>query len=413
MKVLLFEQWHGGHYFNYLDHLIPPLSRIATEVVVLVNKSAPHVDNYAIKVSKHRDIANVTIHEALTPLNPNLNAYTRIAAARALFSAISKFKPDYTLVPSADAQIMPLSALSRVGCLPRAYREGLETTVHYGYATAPQSLAQKFKKALYDASYASVPVRKLNFVNFLYYERFRREHPLLNRRISLVADPVPKPRFLLSGVEARLALGIPADGQYVGLVGSLDERKAIPELLAAFCRPQVPRHARLLLAGRLAEAYRTLIFDNYDDLVRQQRLILLDRYLTDEELIHGYSAINVATPVYYSFPGLASLALKALSANRLCIVNDFGWCAEVVRRFGCGLVTDISNVNQLAEKIRSALEMSEAFSLSPAAINLLEFHSPDNFAATMLAEIANLVQSRNVLSPVISWDDVAPSPLSD
>ena len=40
MRVLVFEQWRGGHWFNYLECLLPRLSEIATEVVVAMTRRA-------------------------------------------------------------------------------------------------------------------------------------------------------------------------------------------------------------------------------------------------------------------------------------------------------------------------------------------------------------------------------------
>jgi hypothetical protein len=36
MRALVFEQWQGGHYFNYLECLVPRLASICDEVVVAV-----------------------------------------------------------------------------------------------------------------------------------------------------------------------------------------------------------------------------------------------------------------------------------------------------------------------------------------------------------------------------------------
>ena len=40
MRVLVFEQWRGGHYFDYLKCLLPRLSELASEVVVTLPRRA-------------------------------------------------------------------------------------------------------------------------------------------------------------------------------------------------------------------------------------------------------------------------------------------------------------------------------------------------------------------------------------
>ena len=36
MRTLIFEQWQGGHYFNYLECLVPRLAAISDEVIVAI-----------------------------------------------------------------------------------------------------------------------------------------------------------------------------------------------------------------------------------------------------------------------------------------------------------------------------------------------------------------------------------------
>lgn len=47
MKTLVFEQRQGGHYFNYLECLIPPLADFCGEVVVAVTVRAASTEPFA------------------------------------------------------------------------------------------------------------------------------------------------------------------------------------------------------------------------------------------------------------------------------------------------------------------------------------------------------------------------------
>ena len=68
------------------------------------------------------------------------------------------------------------------------------------------------------------------------------------------------------------------------MIGDLDARKAVPTTVAAFRRATLARADRLLLAGKLAPAYAQFIHDEHQDLVRDGRLVLIDRLLSDTEL---------------------------------------------------------------------------------------------------------------------------------
>ena len=42
MRTLIFEQWQGGHYFNYLECLVPRVAAISGEVIVAdIERSLP------------------------------------------------------------------------------------------------------------------------------------------------------------------------------------------------------------------------------------------------------------------------------------------------------------------------------------------------------------------------------------
>ena len=191
------------------------------------------------------------------------------------------------------------------------------------------------------------------------------------------------------------------------MLGSLDSRKAIPELLAAFKAAALAPKDRLLLAGRLAPAYAALIAANYRDLVRDGRLVVLDRFLTDDELEHGYEALDLATIVYYKFPGLASLALKAVAAGTPIIANDFGWLRAAIGRFQCGETTNIFDQEKFSNGLRTAIEREREQPQSEAVRRLLTFHTETNFVAQMTRGLRHASSTPDV--PCVNWDWVTES----
>lgn len=386
MRVQVFEQWQGGHYFNYLRHLLPPLSALADEVVVSITKEAAGCAEFETQLGPCRALPNVRFRDDVPPANPALPMAERIRLLWNLRRSVDEVNPDFLMVPSADAQTLALAVLGHAGISIFPKEIPTEATFHYGYGPAAASFSHRLKERVYRFAHAGATWRHLNFVNFYYLEHARLSRQPWARRAQLIPDPVP-PTPCHAREEARKALGIPEDGRYVGLVGSLDLRKAIPELLAAFRAANLGSKDRLLLAGRLAPEYRLLIDREYQDLVRSQRLILLDRFVSDAELQLGYSALDLACITYRAFPGLASLLLKSLAAKRPVIVNDFGWSGELVRRFGVGTATRIEDITRFSLELRAGLERSSAYVETEATRRLLEFHSVRNFTDAMLRNL--------------------------
>ena len=400
MRVLVFEQWRGGHYFNYLTHLIPRLSELAGDVVVAMTERA--ASDFEPTLRARGAFQNVRFDTSVPEAAPALPARERSKVLGNLRDAVARHAPDYLLVPSADAQTLALGALGhlRIPVLPAHLTS--EATFHQGYGPAIAKPKHVLKELAYTLAYSGCTWTRLNFVSFLYYEHAVKRGAGFARRARLVPDPVPNaPR--LSRLEARRLLGIPEEGRYVGLLGSLDVRKAVPELLAAFRAARLGATDRLLLAGRLDPDFRALIDRDYADLVRAERVVVLDRFLSDDELVQGYGALDLVSTVYRDFPGLASLLLKGLAAGRPVLAHDFGWSRAVIKRFDVGATCDIESTPRFADSLRSALDASEHYVESEAVKRLLAFHAESNFTETMLEGVRHAAGNRDDVQRK-TWD---------
>ena len=398
MKTLVFEQWHGGHYTNYLHCLLPAVAQLSDEVVVAVNATMRTALSDSPAVASLR---NVTFAPVLPPVGPSLRPRDRLAATRNLLDCMRAVRPNYTLLPSADAQTAGL-VLRRLGAGVGLRGLGpIEGTLHYGYGYATTGLKETLKEWVYSETYRRAPYDSVNFVNFAYYEYARARKLIEASRLRFVGDPVPQPPRIGRDAARRL-LGLDPGGRCLGLFGVLDRRKAVPELLAAFRRADLPATDRLVLGGRLDPAYAALVASQYADLVRAGRIVLIDRFLTDRELESAYEALDLATVVYYRFPGLASLALKAVAAGAPVLAHDFGWLRALVRRFDVGVTTDIFDAARFAGDLRRSLDLPSASASNVATGRLLRFHEQANFVARMTT---GLRRAAGAPAPqTVEWD---------
>lgn len=387
MKVLVFEQWHGGHYDNYLECLLPRLAETAGEVVVAVTPRFMASPQSPAKNAAIAALGNVAFTPCVPELSPRLKLADRYRATANLANVMHAVRPDYTLVPSADAQSWALAAQHGLGLDPLKGLGPVEATFHTGYGPSLVTAKQRFKELVYGRIYGHLRIARMNFVNFNYYEYLKRGRRRGQTEIELVGDPVPTLEPIGREAACRL-LGLDPQGRHLGLLGSLDRRKAIPELLAAFRESSSNVDERLVLGGRLAPEFAALIRECYADLLASGRLVVMDRFLSTRELQHGFEALDLVTPVYYDFPGLASLALKAVAAGRPIVVNDLGWCRSLVRRFEVGQRVNIADHAAFVQALRSGLDAAAHYRNSEAVSRLLRFHSPENFTANMLEGVA-------------------------
>jgi glycosyltransferase involved in cell wall biosynthesis len=216
-------------------------------------------------------------------------------------------------------------------------------------------------------------------------------------------DPVPQ-AAKIERHTARRALGLDAGGRYLGMIGGLDARKAVSATLAAFRVAGLASTDRFLLAGKLPPEYSKLIRDEYQDLIRNGTLVVLDRFLTDQELALGFAALDVHCSTYTDFSGLSSLMLKSIAAGVPVVVRDQpGWARATVRRFRVGHAADVGNALAFARTLREALEASSSYIEGSAVARLLRFHSIANFTEGLVERAAALAGKAAALASIVSW----------
>jgi hypothetical protein len=88
--------------------------------------------------------------------------------------------------------------------------------------------------------------------------------------------------------------------------------------------------------------YAKLVREDYGDLIRNGALVVIDRFLSEQELAQGcFAALDVHCFVYHDFSGLSSLMLTRIAAGVPVVIGDQpGWARGNVRRFGVGHAAD-------------------------------------------------------------------------
>jgi glycosyltransferase involved in cell wall biosynthesis len=401
VKALVFEQWQGGHYFNYLECLVPRLAAFCDKVVVAVTESAASSELFARQLGQIADLPNVQIDREVALPRERTAMGFRLRLGRNVVDAVARNRPDWLFLPSADEQVLALPLLALGGAKRHLRDIPIDAVLHYkAYTTRGRSrdnLLSSFQRSLLKTGVFT----RLHFVNFLQYEDALRFAPPLASLARAAGDPVPQPPHIVAEA-ARRELGLEVCGRYVGMVGELDFRKAVPTALAAFRTARLGTTDRFLLAGRLHDLYRKLVRDEYQDLVDSGRLIVMDRYLTERELVACFAALNLHCSAYKEpFSGLSSLLLKGIAAGRPVLASDLGWCRAVVRRFGLGQTTS-ARVDEFARAMAEALDSSAEYREDAAIRRLLEFHSISNFVNS-ITESACLFAGKPRSTSVRRW----------
>lgn len=405
MKIQVFEQFAGGHHTNYIQELLPELSELVSsnlvdEVVVTTSQK-----NYSLLQSQE-DLSDyskfINFDTSLPEVMSGTSLRQRREFAENVINAVQRVNPNYLISISADYESLffAFKEFFQRQTLPKIlHSSGI---FHYGYSGALSDLSDYAKQLIYSLTWRYSPWSRLLMVNPLIYEAIKHQSDSFSKRVGLVPNPVHSSVYF-DKETARKILNIPTDGRYIGFIGRMDNRKAIPELLAAFKDAELAPTDYLLLLGKLEPEYKQLIESQFADLLSKNRLILLDRHLTVNELSAGFCALDVAAILQYKRPNLSCNLLQAIAARRPVITNNYGYTGMIAERFDVGWSCDMSDHQALVSTLKRGLDESETYVVSPKTERLIQFHHPSNYANTVLLGLKDLL-GLDSLNQVKSWE---------
>jgi glycosyltransferase involved in cell wall biosynthesis len=370
----VYEAGFQGHVLTYLRLLLPAIAELADEVVVALHQNAPASEEFREQLASLN--CNVIIE-------PSIHADIRDSAAVAdsLLQTIHRSQAQRVYVPRADgvAQILGMRRMLGGKTLPRDVAvEGLMFRGSFAYHQ--NGLLSRIKASLSYKTVKSGTWARLHYIDPLAYEAIQKTHTAFSSRCHLLPDPVESSPAR-DKMEARKFLGIPEQGRYIGFAGGADHRKGVDLLLSAFRTADLRQDDRLLIAGRMSEDIRSLVSTEYQALLHSDRLVVLDRYLNDKELLGGISAMDVVCTPYPRHIGSASFVIRAAAAERPVLAANFGWMGHIVQTFSLGRTCNVENQREFSSQIKLMLDEAREYQPHDAARRFVQFHSVRNFQA--------------------------------
>ena len=383
VTVQIFEPFAGRHHTKYVALLLPTLVGLRGAGAIdriVVSTSQMHLDStyFADRLARFRPEVE------FDALAGDFHNAPGDQVTSALLEAVERIRPSFVISTSANNGALSLAIRTLVRSPFKMHGIASAGVIHNGFSAPVTSFKDRVRDTAHRFSRHFAPWSELYVVNPLLYEAILRRTGTTTG-LRLLPDPV-EVRPPLDKATARTMLGLPVDGRYVGHVGQSDRRKAIPELLAAFRSAELPPTDRLLIMGKLHPPFKTLIERSYMDLIADQRLILIDRYLDADELHAANCASDVIAVTYY-IDELSSNLLAATAARRPVIASRFGYTGMMIETFGVGWPCDIFDPADFTRAVREAIAASPGYQLSPAAEKLLQYHQPQNYANALLAQL--------------------------
>ncbi|HLL87744.1 MAG TPA: glycosyltransferase [Tepidisphaeraceae bacterium] len=384
MRIGILETDPHGHKLAYVRHLVHVAVEVGTRAVLVTTPSvaASHEFRVNLGAIRHQfDLLPLGVERGRT-------AWQDAKAKLTLYREACRRLPPLThlLIPYADG-LAQVAGCYRLTHARRAFDHQTRVVglmMRGGFAYGDDvSLPRQFVGAASMTVAAAAHLDHYFLIDPLAYGAMPRRLPWIDvRRFSLVPDPIDQPR--MDRATARHRLGLNDERPLAGLFGILDGRKGLDRLLNAFAAPAWPEDVGLLLMGKVSAVLHGAVERAAAAAAATHRRLVVDnRYVPDEDLAAGLSAVDVVVTPYASHIGSASIALRAAAAGKPVVASDFGWFRYVVPRYGLGLICDTADPSSLARTVQLALSSP----LIPSAGKARELHDAAEFRAAWRTQL--------------------------
>jgi len=375
LRVVIAESQFVGHYFTYVRRVLEAVREIATDITLLVSPEGLRSAEFETNIRPILKSENV-IDSLRRPRGSVLKGTWDMV--RLVRDAVRTTKADHLFMTTADniAQAVGMASLGCYRPFPRSVQsEGLLTKLSFTYANADRKIPYPLIKAGLEHS----PWTRLHVIDLLAYQWLKNNAPRLAARFSLIPDPV-ETFTQLSKQEARLQLSLPEDGRYLVCPGILNYRKGIGALIEAFLSSKTSYTDRILLAGPIEPEIQLLLADpRCVDLIRQQRLIVVGKYLSAEELGQVICAGDITVCPYPQQCHPSSIAIKSLACNRPVLGANSFWLGTMIPAFSMGWNAPVNDTLRFGGMIGRALNESAGWERLGIAKRLVDFQSISRF----------------------------------
>lgn len=375
MRVVIAEAQYIGHYYTYVRRVLESVRDLAQDVTLLVSPEG--LKSREFETNLRPFLGGVEVRDSLRM--PRGGMFRGAGdMVRLVRDAVRSTRADHLLVPSADNVAQAVGIASLVAWRPfrpPVQAEGLLTKLSFVYPEAERTIPSP----LIVRGLLRSPWTRLHTIDLLAWVWLKNRAPRLAERFSVIPDPV-EDFAVLTHREARRALGIPEDGRYLVCPGILIYRKGVGLLLEAFLAARTEASDRILLAGPVGDDVAATLRDpRFAPLVRDQRVVVVDRYLNVEEMGQAFCAGDVTVCPYPQQWHPSSIAIKSLACHRPILGADSFWLGQMIPAFGMGWTVPVHDPPVFSQGIETALAGAAAWRRSEAAGELVAWQSVENF----------------------------------
>ncbi|QDU33611.1 Glycosyl transferases group 1 [Poriferisphaera corsica] len=382
LRILIVDTIVDGHHLNYVRLIIEALRGEHVDVVFATAEDVRERAEYETYLADLSDSFELVDEFASDRKVLPYSKLWRRMSGDWIMTLVDQYKPDELIVSYGNGITQYLGMQRLIRRLDWSERKMRSHAVILSprYAYDLKGIKERLRNWLSIKLTKASPWDTIFSIDPLVVKYLEKHEPMLARRVVGTADPVPMDERM-ERAEARERLGIGEErGALLGIAGLIDARKGVPRLIDAFEKTCADNHGtKLLLAGKHRENVIKHLSEKNEAL--RERVICLNRYLSDEEFRAFFNAVDVVCVPYPDHVGSASLVLRAAQAGKLVLGTDRHWIGWAIEEYGLGIRCDVMDPEQFSRGIEKVLSYDVVVD-EAGARRLSELNSEQAFRET-------------------------------
>ena len=410
MKALVFEPQFVGHNLAYARHVIEALSQVGVESIFLTSRQALESEEYRTHIGTLSCEFTVEVSDVFESKRSSRGVRVQgprglYSTMRALLDGLKEFCPEHVYVPFGNALAYSLGVPNPVSRLLRSRGVEIEAILLFGKYSYPHTdWSSRWKQELALRMLDLGPWTRIHHILPHAVNVMSQHSTKLKQITGLLPDPIETPVHF-ERTSACRRLGLNPDHRYLSLLGVIDRRKGIHDLLAAIRRVEsdLPGDVRFLVAGRCASDVRSVFQGEFKDLVDSGRIVIRDQHLSHEELWAACYASTMMLLPYPEHQYSASILIRAAAAQVPVVCNSIGWMHETTQRFNLGWTCNTRDPSEFGQVLVETVSSCDKFLAGASAQEFVSFHSLDNFRARITQRIRQRISDRSRLANDVQY----------
>ncbi len=368
----------NGHRFEYCRILADFFISLGTDVRIITSRSAISSSAFLCHIAPIKE--DLTVLDLVDSYLPK-NIFHCLRILNRVASCIRESNANAIYIPDGTTITYFASMLNRFRLYDKSNSQKVKALIMgglHGYSEQRRSI---FKKAIY-GFLPFHPWAQLFHLDAFQVEYLKKYVP----RISLMPDPIPNFNVTTT-IRAREELGLPINDLLIGFPGSIELSKGVDLLIAAFEKSiySIDPSCKVVLVGEFLTNTKSYILDRFSRLVKDGRVLIIDKFLTKDEMEYAVQALDVVCFPYRRAFQSSGVLLRSIVLRKQILATREGWFGKTLGDLGFGELVDIGDIDDIGRGIKSALRNLEKSEVNEEAIeSFVEFHSPQNFCKTWL-----------------------------